>query len=195
MRNAKILVRSLFGAAVVSLFLGLSSCKQDNKAEDPKEVAEDENELKFDNNEKLEDDSEFLVAAAEIDMMEIELGKIAQTKATNPEVRKFAEMMVSVHSKSANEMKPLSERLKITLPASLTEKGMEKQKTLNEKTGKDFDQKYMDFMVEAHRDAVDEFEEAAREANDPELKSWASGKLPALKQHHEQAKKLKDLVK
>ncbi len=195
MRNAKILLRSLFGAAVVSVFLGLSSCKQDNRAEDPKEVAEDENEMKFDENEAREDDSEFLVDVAENDMMEVELGKLAQTKATNPEVKKFAEMMVAEHSKSSNEMKPLAERLKVTLPASLTEMGMEKQKTLNEKTGKDFDQKYMDIMVEAHDDAVEDFEKYAEKASDAEVRSWAAGKLPGLKSHLEKAKQLKDQVK
>ena len=195
MRNAKILVRSLLGATVLSLFLGLSSCKQENKAEDPKEVAEDENEVKFDENDAREDDAEFLVDAAENDMMEVELGKLAQSKATNTQVRKFAEMMVAEHSKSANEMKPVAERLKVTLPASLTETGLEKQKTLNEKTGNDFDKKYMDIMVEAHDDAVENFEKYAEKANDAELRSWAAGKLPGLKSHLEQAKQLKDQLK
>ena len=50
-------------------------------------------------------------------------------------------------------------------------------------------------MVDAHQEAVDEFEEASTQANDTELRSWATGKLPDLRAHLEQAKKLRDQLK
>ncbi len=184
---------SIFAAMALSLVLGLSSCKDNSN--DPKEIAEDENEVKFDQNESREDDSEFLVDAAELDLMEIELGKAAQSKAVNAEVKKFADMMVAGHSKSSNELKATAQRLKISVPETLTQEGQEKLKTLNEKSGKDFDQKYMEMMVDAHQEAVDEFEEASTQANDTELRSWATGKLPDLRAHLEQAKKLRDQLK
>ena len=62
------------------------SCKQDSKPEDSKEAAEDQNEVKFEDNDAKEDDSEFLVDAAETDLEEIEIGKLAQQKGTDAEV-------------------------------------------------------------------------------------------------------------
>src|SRR3546814_3376012 len=53
----------------------------------------------------------------------------------------------------------------------------------SEKTGDDFDKEYIDQMVKDHRDVIDDFEEEAREGNDPEIKSWASGKLTTLRHH------------
>lgn len=194
MKKAGLLVRTLFGAAVISVFLGLSSCKNESKAEDPKEVAEDENDVKFDENDDKEDDSEFLVAAAEIDLMDIEIGKLAQTKSTDANVRKFADMLVADHTKSANEMKPFADRLKVSIPASITEKGKEKYDDLNKKSGRDFDEKFADMMVEGHEDAISKMEKAAEDANDPEIRAWAAGKVPSLKAHLEHAKSLKNQV-
>jgi len=194
MKNTKRLVKSLLGAFFLTVFLGFSSCKNDTKQEDPKEVAEDENEAKFDENDDKEDDSEFLVAAAETDLMEIELGKLALSKSSNPAVKAFATTLVADHTKSATEMKPFADKLNVTLPATITEKGKEKYNSLNEKTGKDFDQKFADLMVEGHEDAVDKMEKAAENANDPEVMAWAANMVPTLKGHLEHARTLKNQV-
>src|ERR1051325_1248602 len=100
MKSTSLFSKALLGAAVVTLSFGMQSCKQEPKQEDPKEVAEDENEAKFDDvNEEKEDDSAYMVAAAEVDMKEIELGKLAQQKSTNPDVKALGKMMVEQHEK------------------------------------------------------------------------------------------------
>ena len=195
MKKTKFLLKSFFGAATLIVFLGLSSCKNEAKPEDTKEVAEEENEAKFEENDDKEDDSEFLVAAAESDMMEIELGKLAQTKSTNPDVKEFATMMVNEHTKSSNETKPFAEKLQVSLPAAITDKGKEKYNELNEKTGHDFDEKFADMMVNNHEDAVSKMEKASTDAEDPAIRTWAAGKVPVLKGHLEHAKTLQEKVK
>src|SRR5262245_44309094 len=44
-------------------------------------------------------DTAFVEEAATGGMAEVELGKVASTKATNPEVKRFAVLMVTDHSK------------------------------------------------------------------------------------------------
>ncbi|HEX9981020.1 MAG TPA: DUF4142 domain-containing protein [Flavobacterium sp.] len=194
MKNVKVLARVLFSAAIVTFFLSMSSCKNEAKQEDSKEVAEEENDAKFENNENKDDDSEFLVAAAESDMMEIELGKLALQKSTDADIKSFATMMVSDHTKSANDTKPFAERLKVTLPAAITEKGKEKYNELNEKSGAEFNQKFADMMVQNHDDAVNKMQTASEEAKDPEIKAWAANMVPTLRGHLEHAKMLQDKI-
>jgi len=194
MRKANSLAKVLFSAAFVTLFLGLSSCKNEAKPEDTKEVAEDQNDAKFEDNESKDDDSEFLVAAAESDLMEIEIGNLAISKGTDPGVKEFGKMLVADHTKSANEMKPFAENLQVSLPAAITDKGKEKFNDLNEKTGKDFDQKFADMMVSNHEDAISKMEKASEDAKDPAIKAWAAEKVPVLKNHLQHAKTLKDKV-
>ncbi len=194
-RSTRTLAKTFFGAAALSLFLGFTSCKNENKAEDTKEVAEEQNEQNLDNNESLEDDSEFLVAAAESDLMEIELGKLGVTKGTHAEIKKFGNMLVSDHTKSANQMKPFAEKLGVALPGAITEKGKESYNKLNDqKAGQEFDEKFAEMMVKNHEDAVSMMQKASETANDPEIRAWAATMVPTLQMHLEHAKKLEQQI-
>jgi putative membrane protein len=172
----------------------LFSCGGQTKQEDPKDVATDQNEEKFDDSDK-EKDTDFAVTAADGGMLEVELGKIAQQKATHPEVKKFAQMMVEDHSKANDELKALAAQKNISLPATLSEKNQERLNDMQEKSGADFDKDYMDFMVNDHEEDVDAFEKQAEDGNDAELKSWAAGKVTTLRHHLEMAKTTQELVK
>ena len=92
MKKILLISKLVLGTGIILLSLSLNSCKKEIKQEDPKEVAEDQNEAKFDDSNSKENDSEFLVDATEINLAEIEIGKLAQTKSTNPEVKKFGKM-------------------------------------------------------------------------------------------------------
>ena len=196
MKRPITMIKALLGAFVLTLLLGTTSCKNDAKTEDTKEIAEDQNEAKFEDNDNKEDDSEFLVAAAETDLMQIEIGKLAMSRSTDNNVKEFAKTLVADHTKSAEQMKPFAQRLNVTLPMSITEKGKENYNDLNDKkTAKDFDEKFAELMVKGHDDAVSKMEKAAENANDPEVKAWAAGMVPTLKAHLEHAKTLEDQVK
>lgn len=184
-------VKLLFAAF---LSAALFSCGNQAQQEDSKEVAEEQNEANLENSD-LEDASEFAVEAAASSMMEVQLGQLAQTKATSPAVKQFAETMVTEHSKANDELKTLAQQKNITLPTSLTEDHQKKYDDLNQKQGAEFDREYMNLMVKAHEEDVDEFEDQAQDGNDPELKAWASEKVSSLKQHLEMAKTTHDQVK
>jgi len=191
--NKKItLAKAFLGAGLV--ICSLNSCKNESKVEDPKEVAEDQNEAKFEDSEKKEDDSQYLVEAAETDMKEIEIGKLAQQKGTDPEVKAFGKMLIDDHTKSSGEVKTLASRKNISLPTSLTEKGKEAYDKLNEKTGLDFDKKFVEMMVDGHEKMIEKMNKAGEKAADEEIRVWASNKIPTLTTHLEHAKKLKELI-
>ncbi|MEX2233253.1 MAG: DUF4142 domain-containing protein [Cyclobacteriaceae bacterium] len=173
--------------------LTLVSCGTKDGREDSTEVAEDQNEEQLDN--KAEDDAEFAVEAADGGVLKVQASTLALTKATSPQVKQFAQMMVDDHTKANNELKALAQQKNIMLPTVLGDAHQHKLDNLGEKTGAEFDKEYMDLMVKDHKEAIDEFEDAAEDDEDAEIKSWASSKLPGLRQHLEHAERTQETAK
>ena len=191
-KTLSIVSKMLLGVAVMSLSFGMTSCK-DNKETDPKEMAEDENEMKFDDtNEAKEDDSDYLVFAADVNMKEIQMGKLAQQKSTNADVRAYAEMMINDHTKALEALKKTAEAKNISLPTALSEDAQKAYDDLNDEKAEDFDKKYVDMMVDGHEKIIKKMEKASEQANDEEIRMWAADMLPTLRTHHDEAERLKD---
>jgi putative membrane protein len=177
-------------------FLGMSlfiihSCSSSN-ASDPKEIAENQNEERFDDR-KSEKDAEFLVDAAEINLEEIKLGELAQKRGSTDHVKALGKMMVDEHTAAQNELKKLAASKSITIPVVLTENGLDAFDDLNEETvGKDFDEEYASMMVKGHKGAIREFENASSNAEDGDIRNWASSMLPALRIHLEHSEACKE---
>ena len=197
--NKKFKIGHLFLAAAAFTLVLTASCKQEPKNEDTKEVAEDVNDATETATDSISDarndDSDYLVAAAETDLMEIELGKLALKKSTNPKVKELANMMIDQHTKASTATKSLASKKQIALPAALTDKGKEAYDDLDKKTGKDFDEAYANKMVDGHEDAISKIKDASEHAKDAEIRQWAADMLPALNTHLEHSKMLQDQIK
>jgi len=187
-KQIEFLKTSIGDVAYVTLSLSLvlilvfSSCSNNNKPEDTKEVASEHNDAKFDN-AKAEDDAKFLVSAAEINLEEIQLGQLAQGNGTIAEVKDLGKMMESEHGKALIDLKALADKKQITIPTAITDDGQQAYKKLADKKGNEFNKAYCDMMVEGHKDAIGKFEKASMDATDPDIKEWASSMLPALRMH------------
>lgn len=168
-----------------------------NQKSEPVEEAQEVNEQAVEGTpqEDTQDDlSEFMTEAASSGMMEVELGKLAQEKGRHADVKSFGQMMVNHHGKANEELKALAAKKNMMLPDSMGRDHMNHLTELREKTGADFDKAYMNLMVEEHQDDLEEFEEAARDLQDPDAKAFASKTVPTLKQHHQRAKQIKDVL-
>jgi putative membrane protein len=166
-----------------AMILALSSCG--NKQKDSTEVAEKQNEAVMDdaNSDKMKGDAEFAVKAADGGMYEVQAGQLALTKGSSAQVKELAQMMVTDHTKGNNELKALAQQKNIVLPTVLGESCQKKFDDLFSKNGADFDKAYTQAMVRDHKDDLDEFKKEADKGNDPDVKSWANGKV-ALLEHH-----------
>jgi len=140
-------------------------------------------------------DAKFAVEAANGGMAEVELGKLAQQKATDPQVKDFGSMMVSDHSKANDELKTLAKDKGITLPDSVGEKEQKLMTDLSAKSGKDFDKAYVEAMVKDHKEDIKAFEDAGNTLNDPDLKAFATKTLPTLRKHLTAIQKIQDQKK
>jgi putative membrane protein len=90
---------------------------------------------------------------------EVELGKYAAEKATSPQVKRFAQMMVDDHSKAGDQLKQIAATYDIQPDTSKSsDKVQDLMDKLSKLNGADFDREYMSAMVDNHSDAVDSLE-------------------------------------
>lgn len=202
MKNSYFVRLCAFSVILLSaLTFSVQSCDKKEKTADTEEVAEEQNDAKFDNdtiangdNDAKEDDADFLVAAAETDLEEVQLGKLAQQKGVNADVKAHGKMMEAEHTKASAELKILAAAKSISIPAALTEDGQEAYNKLNDKKSADFDKAYADFMVDGHKKAIEKFEKNWERTTDPEIKAWAAKTLETLKMHLQHSEDLKAKV-
>lgn len=168
-----------------AVIMAVASCTN-NKPDDAKKVAEESNEEKFDS-KSTEKDAQFLVNVAEINMEEVSLGKLAQTKGNLDHVKELGKMMEDEHSKSLADLSELAKSKNITLPVSPTDDAKDAYKKLNDKSGNDFGKAYSAKVVKGHQDAIALFEKAANECTDPDIKAFAAASVPELKMHLDHA--------
>jgi len=182
-------------------FLTLYSCGNNASNQDSVDSAKDVNDMKdtssmMNSNDTTarsttpvdKDAADFAVEAASGGMMEVELGKMAQDKATDPRVKDFGAMMVRDHSAAGDKLKSIAASKNITLPATVSDDQKKDMDDLAKKSGKDFDKAYMNMMLDDHKKDVKKFEDAADKCKDPDLKTFASETLPTLRMHLDSAK-------
>ena len=130
---------------------------------------------------------DFIKEAAMSDMLEIEAAKVAQQKG-NAEEKKFAEQMITDHTKTSTELKAMvSGELTAAIPTALDDSSQKKLAKLKDAKPEDFAGEYDPMQVSAHKDAVSLFERYAKGGENSKLKDWAGKTLPALQHHLEMA--------
>lgn len=194
---------SFVAIACMAVF-SFQSCA-DNSSNDAVESANESNEVKQDSAEKTngnqaavpvsESDSKFAVEAASGGMTEVQLGELAQQKASSQRVKDFGAMMVRDHSKANDELKSLAGMKNITLPPAPGEDHMDHIKDLSKKSGKEFDRAYMKMMVDDHQEDIRAFEKCSNDATDADIKAFAAKTLPTLRMHLDSAKAVNDAIK
>ena len=132
-------------------------------------------------------DATFVKEVAEGGMVEVELGKIAATKATRDQVKAFGRQMEEDHGKANEELKAIAAKKGIDLPKNLQGKHQRTIDRLSKLSGMEFDRQYMRLMVEDHKENLQKFQRQADKGKDPEVKQFANKQVPVLNKHFEMA--------
>jgi len=135
-------------------------------------------------------DSTFMKTAAAAGLAEVECGKLAAEKASNPDIKSFAQMLVDDHSKANEELKGLAGQKNVTLPSAPTAAQKAAQARLSKLSGAAFDSAYVHQMVRDHAAAVALFTRESKAGADADAKAWAGKTLPTLEAHSTKAKEL-----
>lgn len=140
-------------------------------------------------------DETFVKEVAEGGMMEVELGKIAATKATRDQVKAFGRQMEEDHGKANEELKAIAAQKGVDLPKALQGKHKRTVDRLSKLSGPEFDRQYMRLMVEDHKADLKKFQRQADKGKDPEVKQFATKQVPVLEKHLEMAQAAERQVK
>lgn len=132
----------------------------------------------------------FMQKAAIGGMAEVELGKLAQERASNPAVKQFGARMVRDHGKANAELKTLAKSKGVALPTKLDAKHASVRDELAKLSGADFDRAYVDAMNEDHEHDVAEFRQTADSGKDAEVAAFAKRTLPTLEEHLTEVQRL-----
>jgi putative membrane protein len=142
-----------------------------------------------------ETDQNFMKDAAMGNEAEIQLGQMAQSKASNPAVKSFGQRMVKDHSAADDKLKSIAESQHISLPVELDPKHKNQAEALSRLSGPQFDKAYMTLMVQEHTQDVNKFKKEASESHDPTVKQFAQATLPVLQSHLTEAQQVEQQVK
>jgi putative membrane protein len=137
-------------------------------------------------------DRSFFEKAAKSGVKEVTISQAVADRLVNPQIKQFAQMMVSDHSNANSELMALAASKGVVLPAKDTKEMKFEEKW--SKKSKGVDEDYMEEMVSDHKDAVDLFEKAAK-SEDPDIAAFARKTLPTLQQHLTMAKDLHKMSK
>lgn len=116
-------------------------------------------------------DKQFLTNASQGNYDEIQLGKLAEEKGTNPAVKEFGQRMVTDHTKLTEQMKPYAEQWGIAPPTALSADAQKEYDKLQGLSGNDFDKTYIDDMVTDHTKDLNAFTKEVKDTKDAKFKS------------------------
>jgi putative membrane protein len=135
-------------------------------------------------------DRMFAQKAAEGGMAEVQLGQLAEQKASSQAVKNFGKRMATDHSQAGDKLKTIASGKSVDLPSSLDAKDKALYDKLSGMSGAAFDREYMRAMVRDHKTDVAQFQKEANSGHDQDLKSFASSTLPTLQDHLHQAQQV-----
>jgi putative membrane protein len=115
--------------------------------------------------------------------MEVDLGELAQQKASNDAVRQFAQRMIADHGKAGQELAQLAASKGIELTTQPSRADQREKDQLARQAGPAFDRAYVKMMIKDHEQDVAAFRKMSRQAKDPDLKEWAAKTLPVVEDH------------
>ena len=156
-------------------------------------------------------DRNFVEESLNTGMAEIELAKLAQDRAASNEVKQFAQMMISDHTKAGEELKQVAQKHSISVTGALTDEHRELMQELSGLRGAEFDREYMDAMVDSHQEVINHLQSRASEdrfgdnkgevrperADNPveqSLNQWAANTLPVARHHLDEARRVNDAL-
>lgn len=138
-------------------------------------------------------DVKFVKHEAAAGMAVVKLADLGVKKAERADVKAFAEMIVTDHTKANQELKQLATTKGVELSAVIDPTHASTFQKLEKYSGADFDKEFLAEMVSSHKKCVSNFEESSKDAKDSDLKMWVDKMLPALKAHLEKSKELMEL--
>jgi putative membrane protein len=137
-----------------------------------------------------ESDDMFAQDAARGDATEIRMARLALQRASDPQVRAFAQRMINDHTQSTANLMAIAQTQSLTLASGPGQNGQAVLQQLGGIQGADFDRTYMQVQVAAHRQMEALLQSEIQNGQDSRLKAFATAVLPTVQSHLQMAEQM-----
>ncbi len=139
-------------------------------------------------NQASKADQRFVTEAIQADLAEVQVGKLAQQKADNADVKQFGQMLEQDHSQHLQKAQQLASQIGVTAPTEPSREQKAMYDKLSKLSGPAFDKQFATAMVKDHREDVAKFERKSKEKNS--VGEFAGQTVPTLQKHLQTAEEL-----
>jgi len=126
--------------------------------------------------------ADFVTKAGMDGMTEVQVAQLAVQKTQNDSVKKFAQQMITDHTKANTELMGIASNKHLIAPTTLDAEHQMVVQGLNDKSSAIFDTAYIRQMVMAHDKAIALFT-SAKASEDSDIAAFATKTLPTLQMH------------
>jgi putative membrane protein len=131
----------------------------------------------------IQADMPFIIDASSANNMEIRLGQMAQSKASNSAVKQFGQRMVTDHTNLQNQLTAAASTVGQSIPPGMVVADKQQADRIERLSGNAFDRAYMNHMIRMHRNDVNEFQRQSQSASSSQVRTLTANSLPVLQQH------------
>ena len=187
--------RRLFLGLGVALPL-LAACSGSGSS-DAVDAANSQNKTKIgtaDVTAKQEADAIFLVKATSNALLEVELGKLAQARASTPTVRAYGARLVQNRLELLAALRTLAEAKKLAVPPALGEDEQAAYHEVSTQTGTELDKRLIKLIVKTQKQDENAFDDMSDDAYDGDIRGFAAKNLRPVQEELAGAKEVADAV-
>lgn len=132
----------------------------------------------------------FIEHAISGNQFEIESAQLAQEKSQNQQVKQFAQTLQQQHQQAQDGIQQAAQAVGVSDMEKLGPVQQAELDMLRELDGAQFDMAYIYTQVGCHNEEVLKYRDASQNAQDPQVRAYASQTLPVLQRHLEQAERI-----
>ena len=134
-------------------------------------------------------DQQFVDFAGQTDMVEANLGQLAQNTAASQDVKDLAQTIVTDHNQDYGQLMTAAKGANLNVPTAIDAQHNKAMIDPFQKLkGAAFDRKYVQEMIAGHEKVIAVYKKEANDAQNDALKSYAQTALPVLQKHLDAAK-------
>jgi putative membrane protein len=135
-------------------------------------------------------DAKFIREVAADNLLEVQLGQLAQQKAASPDVKKFAQQMVTDHTRLGTQWTDMATKYGLEFKPALGPMHTQKVTRLKNTAAGSFDREYMTLAIRNHLSDVNYFEKEGQAVKSDPVKKLVAYTLPILRDHLRSARNL-----
>jgi putative membrane protein len=128
-------------------------------------------------------DQQFVDFAAQTDMTEAHMGQVAQDQAQSQGVKDYGQTLNTDHTADYNQLTAAATKANLTVPKGLDAVHEKMIAPMAKLKGAAFDRQFTRNMITGHEAALAIYKREADNAQNADLKAYASAAIPVLQKH------------